>query len=249
MKTFVTTLALFALYILPAGAAEDLVSGLSQDTVEITSNYSGTDIVVFGAIEHPEDSGANDVIVVVRGPDSNVTVRKKDRVAGIWINRDQAILHDMPTYYYLASSRPLAAIAGNDTLKRYGIGLAQLEPSRIFSHHDPEPFRQALIRRKENDGLYGEAPAGVEFLSPTLFRVHVPVPANVTRGQYNAEVYLFRDGDVISVQSTPLFIDQTGLERRLYTLAHSSPLAYGLFAVAMAGIFGWLSSALFRRTN
>jgi uncharacterized protein (TIGR02186 family) len=247
MRRFALALAAAALCAVPAGAAEDLVSGLSQDTVEITSNYTGTDIVVFGAIEHLEDTGAHDVIVIVRGPDASVTVRKKDRVVGIWLNRDQATLQDMPTYYYLASTRPLAAIAPAYTLKRYGIGLTNLTPERIYSHHDPEPFRQALIRHKQQDGLYGETPAGVEFLSPTLFRVHVPVPATVTRGQYNAEVYLFRDGNVISAQSTPLFIDQTGLERRLYNLAHSSPLFYGLFAVLMAGTLGWLSSVLFRR--
>ena len=105
---------------------------------------------------------------------------------------------------------------------------------------------KAAARRQGNSQ---EAPAGVEFLSPTLFRVHVPVPATVTRGQYNAEVYLFRDGNVISAQSTPLFVDQTGMERRLYNLAHSSPLAYGLFAVLLAGALGWLSSALFRRAS
>jgi len=233
----------------PALASEDLVSGLSQDTVEITSNYTGTDIVVFGAIEHLDDTGVHDVIVVIRGPDADMTVRKKDRVVGIWLNRDQAKLQDMPTYYYLASTRPLGDIATRDTFKRYGIGLANLKPERVFSHHDPEPFRQALIRHKEQDGLYGEAPAAVEFLSPALFRVHVPVPATVTRGQYNAEVYLFRDGNVISAQSTPLFIDQTGLERRLYNLAHESPLLYGLSAVLMAAMLGWLSSVVFRRAS
>ncbi|HTP78582.1 MAG TPA: TIGR02186 family protein [Rhizomicrobium sp.] len=249
MRRLYLIAAVLALCAIPAFAAEDLVSGLSQDTVEITSNYTGTDIVVFGAIEHLEDTGLNDVIVIVRGPDASVTVRKKDRVAGIWLNRDQATLQDMPTYYYLASTRPLTAIAAAYTLKRYGIGLSNLAPTRIFAHHDPEPFRQALIRHKQQDGLYGETPTGVEFLSPTLFRVHVPVPATVTRGQYNAEVYLFRDGNVVSAQSTPLFIDQTGLERRLFNLAHSSPLAYGLFAVLMAGTLGWLSSVIFRRAS
>ena len=155
----------------------------------------------------------------------------------------------MPSYYYLASTRPLAAISTRDTLQRYGIGLQSLTPEKIISHHNPEPFRQALIRHKVQDGLYGETPVGVEFLSPTLFRVHVPVPATVPRGQYNAEVYLFRDGSVISVQSTPLFIDQTGLERRLYNFAHSSPLSYGVSAVLMAMFLGWMSSAIFRRTS
>ena len=238
-----------ALVVLPANAAEDLVSGLSQDTVEITSNYTGTDIVVFGAIEHPEESGTNDVVVIVRGPDADMTMRKKDRVGLIWLNRDTAKLQGMPSYYYLASTRPLAAIAPRDTLQRYGIGLANLVPEKIVSHHDPEPFRLALIRHQQQTGLYGETPIGVEFLSPTLFRVHVPVPATVPRGQYNAEVYLFRDGNVISAQSTPLFIDQTGLERRLYNFAHSSPWSYGLSTVLMATFLGWLSSVLFRRNN
>jgi uncharacterized protein (TIGR02186 family) len=89
----------------------------------------------------------------------------------------------------------------------------------------------------------------VEFLSPTLFRARVPVPASVPRGQYNAEVYLFRDGTVISAQSTPLFIDQTGLERRLYNFAHTSPLSYGLSTVLMAVLLGWVSSLIFRRSD
>jgi len=249
MRRLAPWLSFIALLVTPVSAAEELVSGLSQDTVEITSNYTGTDIVVFGAIEHLEESGNNDVVVIVRGPDASMTVRKKDRVALIWLNRDQAVLQGLPSYYFLASTRPLSAIAPRDTLERYGIGVANLTPEKITSHHDPEPFRQALVRHKEQDGLYGETSVGVEFLSPTLFRVHVPVPATVPRGQYNAEVYLFRDGNVISAQSTPLFIDQTGLERRLYNFAHASPMSYGLSTVLMAMFLGWLSSVLFRRNN
>jgi uncharacterized protein (TIGR02186 family) len=249
MMRFAAALSTLAICTVSANASEDLVSGLSQDAVEITSNYTGTDIVVFGAIEHPEDSGINDVVVIVRGPDANMTVRKKDRVVLIWLNRDQATFQDMPSYYYLASTRALSAIGARNTLQRYGIGLANLTPEKIISHHNPVPFLQALIRHKVQDGLYGETPVGVEFLSPTLFRVHVPLPATVPRGQYNAEVYLFRDGNVISAQSTPLFIDQTGLERRLYDFSHSSPLSYGVSAVLMAMILGWLSSVIFRRSN
>jgi len=233
----------------PAAATEDLVSGLSQDTVEITSNYTGTDIVVFGAIERPEDTGVNDVVVVVRGPGANMTVREKQWVAGIWINRDQAKLLSMPTYYFLASTRPVESIAPAFTLERYAIGLANVVPANIVSHHDPEPFRLALIRHKQTEGLYGEDPAGVIFNSPTLFRARVPIPATVSRGLYNVEVYLFRDGTIISAQSTPLFIDQTGLERRLFNFAHDEPFWYGVVTVLMASLLGWLSSVLFRRNE
>jgi uncharacterized protein (TIGR02186 family) len=233
-------------------SAEQLVSGISQDLIQITSTYKGSDIVVFGAIEGQpagEPRTPRDIVVVVRGPDSDITVRRRDRVAGVWINHDAAKLSGMPAYYFLASSRPLKTIAPQNALTHYNIGLQNLQPDTVHSHHDYEPFRQAALRHLEKDRLYTETAGGVEFLSETLFRAHVPVPAGVARGQYKVEVYLFRNGEVQSAQSTPLFIDQTGLERRLYNFAHNQPFGYGLAAVVMAVIMGWISSLLFRRPD
>ncbi|HWC62206.1 MAG TPA: TIGR02186 family protein [Rhizomicrobium sp.] len=241
---------LLALLFLPgpaAAAEENLVSGVSQDVIQITSNYTGSDIVVFGDVEQQQGAEGRDIVVVVRGPDTVITVRRRDRVAGIWINHDAASFSGMPSFYYLASTRPLGQIAPAATLSRYGIGVSGLEPSAVHAHHDVEPFRQAALRLMAAEGLYRESPGGVEFLSDTLFRAHVPVPAGVSVGQYDVEVYLLRGGDVVSAQSTPLFIDQTGLERRLFNWAHNQPFAYGLGAVAMALIMGWISSVLFRR--
>lgn len=246
MKRFLGAVAALFLVVAPA-RAEDLVSGVSQDVIEITSNYTGSDIVVFGAIERPADNGTRDVVVVVRGPDTNITVRKKDRVAGLWINRDQATLNGMPSYYFIASTRPVAQIASNYTLKNFGLGLANLEPSYYHSHHPVEPFRAALVRHMQRDALYTETSTDVEFLSETLFRVRVPVPASVPRGKYDVDVYLFRNGNAVSAQTTPLFVDQTGLERRLFNFAHSEPFIYGVSTVLVAGLLGWLSSLLFRQ--
>jgi uncharacterized protein (TIGR02186 family) len=239
-------LALILLFSVPAHA-EDLVSGISQDIIQITSNYTGTDIVVFGAIEGVQNTQGRDIVVVVRGPDQPMTVRRRDRLAAVWVNRDAAHFEGLPAYYYLASTRPLAQLASHDTLARYGIGLQALEPSQVGSHHDPEPFRQAAIRHLEQEKLYTESPGSIDFLSETLFRTRVPVPAGVVRGQYNVEVYLLRGGQVISAQSTPLFVDASGLERRLFNLAHDAPLIYGLACVFMAMLLGWISSVLFRR--
>jgi len=241
-----TLLALLLLLALPA-RAEDLVSGLSQDTIQITSNYTGTDIVVFGAIEQPQNTQGRNIVVVVRGPDEPMTVRRRDRIAGVWVNSDAARFEGLPAYYYLASTEPVARIAPAAALARYGIGLQALRPSAIGSHHDPEPFRQAAIRYHQRTGLYTESPGSIDFLSESLFRTRVPVPAGVSRGQYNVEVYLFRDGEVVSAQSTPLFVDASGLERRLFNMAHDAPFSYGLACVFMAMLLGWVSSVLFRR--
>ncbi|HET7086273.1 MAG TPA: TIGR02186 family protein [Rhizomicrobium sp.] len=241
-------LALLLLLGAPA-RAEDLVSGISQDIIQITSNYTGTNIVVFGAVERAANIQGRDIVVVVRGPDEPITVRRRDRIAGVWVNSDAARFEGLPAYYYLASTEPVARIAPPAALARYGIGLQALKPSLIGSHHDPEPFRQAAIRHLQRSGFYTESPGSIDFLSESLFRTRVPVPAGVTRGQYNVEVYLFRDGEVVSAQSTPLFVDASGLERRLFNLAHNAPLSYGVTCVLMAMLLGWISSVLFRRPD
>ena len=244
----------FALLVLltiasPVLGAENLVSGLSQDTIQITSSYTGADIVVFGAVERPVADAKPDIVVVVRGPDTDIRVRRKDRVAGIWINRNRVVLRGMPSYYLAASTKPLSKIADDATLRQYGLGLAALSPRATRGRHDPEPFRQALIRHHEKAGLYVQHEGSVQFLSGTLFRVRVPLPASAPRGKYTATVYLLRGGQVIDARSSNLSIDQTGLERRVFDFSQADPLAYGLSTVFMAVLFGWLSSLAFRRSE
>jgi uncharacterized protein (TIGR02186 family) len=247
--------ALVALFVPAPAGADDLVSGLSQDQIQITSSYTGSDLVVFGAIEQSTDSGdytdagKRDVVVVVRGPDAKMDVRRKQRIAGIWINNREITLSEMPAYYYVASTQPLAKIAPPNMLGRYQIGFDNVKPERASTHSSSkaERARQAVVRERARAQLFAEAPNGVEFLGYSLFRVHVPVPAVAPRGQYTAEVYLFKNGVVMSAQSTPLFVDQIGLERNLFNFAHNEPLAYGLATVLMAVMLGYLSSLIFRQ--
>lgn len=246
------------LLILCAGAAraDDLVSGLSQDQIQITSNYTGSDLLVFGAIEPDTESdamaaaGKRNIVVIIRGPDTVMDVRRKQRYAGIWINDRKVTLTGMPGYYFVASTGPLGTIASEGTLERYQIGLDNVAPRTASARKIStiEQFRQAVVRERMRAHVYAFAPQGVEFLSKSLFRVHVPVPADAPRGQYTAEVYLFRDGEVISAQSTPFFVNQIGIERQLFNLAHDQPLAYGLAAVLMAVLLGWVSSFTFRQS-
>ena len=233
-----------------AAQAQDLVSGISQDQVLINSSYAGTSIVVFGAVQGADNTPVtqNDIVVIVRGPNGDMTVRRKARIAGIWINRDQMKIYGMPGYYFIASSRALDKIAPRETLARYQIGLANLTPERMGTHvrAKGEPFRLAAIAEHVRDGLYQQTES-VEQLSYSLFRVQVPLPATVPRGQYTVEAYLFRDGTVTSAQSTPLYVDQQGLERRLYRFAHANAFIYGVSTVFMAMLLGWLSSFLVRQ--
>jgi len=242
MKAALLALLLFAA---PAVAEENLTSMLSQDYLQISSNFNGSEITVFGAVENPSEHGVGAVVVVVRGPDTLMTVRRKDRIAGMWINSARAKLW-LPSYYFIASSAPLPEIANGDTLSRYELGLTNLRADMVASDGVAAPYQAALVRAEQRAGLYRENPAGVE-MQNTAFRVHVPIPAAVPRGSYNVEVYLFRDGNVVAAQSTPFYVDQSGFERRLFEFAHNKPLYYGLATVLMGILLGWGSTFFFRR--
>ena len=229
----------------------DLVSGLSTDLIQITSNFTGADIVLFGAIEPVDElgpSGNQDLVVVIRGPALDMTVRRKERILGIWVNREQVPFTGLPGYYFLASTRPLDDIASVPTQERFRLGTANLQyaTSQAIPREEVDAFRAAAIRDRKREGLYWESPTGIEFLSRTLFRARIPVPASVPPGLYNAEVYLFQGGTVVSAQSSPLFIDKTGFERRLYDFAYQRSLAYGIASVLMAVVLGWGASVAFR---
>jgi uncharacterized protein (TIGR02186 family) len=233
----------------PAAAADDesVTAGLSQDVIEITSTFSGADLTIFGAIENSSPGETPDIVVELRGPEALMTVRRKDRIAGLWINDASARLSGMSSFYFLAANRPLTEIASPAARKALGLGLDNLTPARFRSSGALEPYRQAVLRIGGRQQLYTENPAGVDMLSRTLFRVHVALPAVAPRGQYSVQVYLFRDGKVMSAQSTPLFVDQTGFERDVYGFAHNRPFAYGLLTVLMAAGLGWLSALAFRK--
>ncbi|MFZ3034013.1 MAG: TIGR02186 family protein [Parvibaculum sp.] len=254
------TLALFVGSLLPASAAQ-LVTDLSEHQVRIRSNFTGTQILLFGAIEvntANERALDRDVVVVVTGPTRPVTVRRKTKVAGIWLNHDALTFPKVPGYYAVASSRPLEVTAETAMLQREQIGIDNIDfgapvaqgvdgSIEIMSPAEERDFEKALIRNKRRENLYISDPGGIIFLGQTLFRATVDIPANVPVGLYTATVFLFHDGQVVDAISSPLYIDKSGLERFLYRFAHNDALLYGLIAVIGAAFAGWLGSAILRQ--
>jgi uncharacterized protein (TIGR02186 family) len=222
-----------------AAGADYLVADLSKRRIDITLGFAGAEVLLFGATD-----GGGDVIVVVRGPDQQAVVRHKDRVAGIWINREWMRFDNAPAFYFVATSRPLEAIASEATLSGVGVGLENIgmTPASSSDGGDAAAFRAALIHAKEREGLYGTGPGQVAFIGGRLFRTTVSFPATVETGAYTVEVLLVRNGQVESAQRWPLFITKVGLSAAVFDHAHDRPAVYGLVAVLIAVMAGWLGA-------
>lgn len=243
-RLIVFFLAVAALVATPARAADPLVADLSKHLVAITTGFAGTDVLLFGAVD-----GEGEVVVVVRGPAKDEIVRRKDRQAGIWINSGSARVDNAPSFYRVASTRPLAEIAPDSVLDRHQIGLDHLDlaiDSRD-SVADIATYRDALVRLKQKKGLYGEKVEQIGFMSHRLFRTEIHFPANVPVGTYLVEVYLMAGGDVVSAQTTPLVISKIGVGADLYDFAHQQAAAYGLIAIALAAAAGWVAAVAFKK--
>jgi hypothetical protein len=293
MRTAAFLAAAFATLLPASVRAQQIVSALSESVISINTNFKGTELTVFGAVTSPSRSRfpEQDIVVVIRGPTEAVSVHRKERVAGMWINKDALRFESVPGFYALASTRSLDNIGAHKAYAAHGIGYDALR----FREHDKDnkeakkdeeeeeeeekekgnkgnkggkgdkggkgnkeneedkaraaellEYRNAILRLREREGLFRQQENALDFIDRILFRAKFNLPASVPAGIYQVEVYLFKDGKLLSNQTSPLYIDQYGLERFLHRLAREQPFLYGLLAVILALSAGLGIASLFR---
>lgn len=240
-------LALLA-FVVPAplspARAEPLVADLSSHLIAITTGFTGADVLVFGATD-----GEGDVAVIVRGPEREEIVRRKERMGGIWIHGQSFRFRRVPAFYTVATSKPLNELAAPPVLARHQIGLENLRLDTGGRESDPDykTFTEALIRLKQSEQLFPTRPGNVQFLGNQLFRASISFPANVPVGTYLVEVFLLRNGEVVGAQSAPLVISKIGLGADIFLFAHRDAPIYGAIAILMALVAGSSAAYLFRK--
>ena len=241
-------LALLLLLLPLRGLAQEvpLVAALSRTDIEVTTGFTGASLVVFGSTEQPIGPGADEVLVIARGPTRPVVVRRKVSVAGlIWVNGPSARFADVPGYYVISGSRPAWQILPEEERQRNALGLDSL-PLTSTGARSPA-FRAALLELERNSGLWLEDSEPVEIEGSRLFYVRLPLPAAVPTGDYRVEVLLVRSRRIVARQELAFQVDRVGAADRIATVAQAQPLLYGLACIIAAVLAGWLGSVLFRR--
>lgn len=240
-----------ALWASAPALAENVVLGLSQDKVSITTNFDGSDILIFGAVKReaaiPEGPPIQ-VIVTVAGPSTPLTVRRKEKRLGIWVNTDSVEVDRAPSFYAVQTSGPLREVLKDTEDLRHKISVPRAirsvgAPSNI---QDAASFTEALIRIRSAADVYQLREGDVIVSEQTLFRTAVRLPAALTEGDYATRIFLTRDGNVISSYETTIDVQKVGMERWLFELSRGQPLLYGIMSIAIAIAAGWAASAVFR---
>ncbi|UWQ92211.1 TIGR02186 family protein [Aliisedimentitalea scapharcae] len=234
-----------------ASAQEEVVLGLSQDRVAITATFDGSEILIFGAVKRETpipDGPPLEVVVTVSGPAHPVTVRRKEKKLGIWVNVDSVLVDSAPSFYAVATSAPFKQVLTDTEDLRYRVSIERAIRSVGAAMHirGAQDFADAVVRIRADRGLYSVRENTVAVDQQTLFRTAIDMPADLTEGDYSARIYLTREGQVVSQYETVIDVRKVGLERILFNMSREQPFWYGLMSLAIAIAAGWGASAAFR---
>ena len=229
-----------------------LVPDISARNVEIRYSFNGAQLLLFGAVVYPGGRAPDhpvDIAVVLRGPVQPILVREKQKIAGIWMNADSNRFRSAPSFYSVASSRPISELLDERTAAIYELGLhdLQLSPGGGALPEKEQRFEAGLLDLRSRAGLYAESPHGVEITDGILYRAVITIPSQVPVGTYTAETFLIDHGKVIAAATRDIQINKSGFERYVALAARRHEGLYGLAAVALSLGLGWAAAAAFRR--
>lgn len=244
--------ALILLGTLTGAAPPRLISDVAPERIDIEYSFAGAELLIYGAIQYPggrTPRNAPELAIVLRGPPEAITLRQKEKMLGIWVNRRAVRYETAPSFYSIASSAPIAELLDERTAAIYELGLSHLQLSPASSNPPDEIrlFERGLIDLRRRARLYQENPRGIELTENILYRARIPIPSDVPVGTYTAEIYLIRDGAIEATTSRDIAIDKSGFERSIYLAAQRHSALYGALAVLLALVMGWLAGFIVRR--
>lgn len=228
-----------------------LVPEVSQHDVQVRQGFTGTELLLFGAVLDPRGRAGQgyDIVVVLKGPTEPIRLREKERFAGVWVNSQSSDFRSVPSYFAVASSQPIEQIVDNKTaaIYEFGTGYIQLSPSGNINPEDDRRFARGLVDLKQRQGLYKEDMDGVQIKQGVLYQARISLPSNVTTGTYTAETFAVTEGRVIASAESRVEVRKVGLEREVENFSQNFGLLYGALAVMLSVLMGWGAGRLFAR--
>ena len=239
--------------------ASSLVIGSDENEILIDANFSGKDLLVFGAFyadpSQPREK-KGDILIEVVGPKEDIVLRKKESFFGFWLNAKSVKFKDVPSFYYLSSTTQLKdrffeknsiGLLETGQLPEVNWSLITTDWGSVSSDDEKKEFYDALLRNKSYDNVFKQTSEEIEILDGNLFKTNIPIPNTVPVGVYDVNLYLILNNEISKDYSYNFTVKRIGIESLIYNFANSFPLIYGFTSLIIALIIGWISADLFRR--
>ena len=226
--------------------SEQIVLGLSQD--EVAKQLILMVLKFFYLVQYSETLLNRTAKWGLAGPSKPIAVRKKEKRFGIWVNNQTVEVDAAPSFYAVATNAPFSEILLDveDLRNKISIERAIRSVGAPMHIEDSQSFTEAVIRIRKDQKLYQLLENKILVDRNTLFRTAIDMPANLTEGDYFTQIFLTRDGKIVSQFDTTIDVKKVGLERFLFNLSRQNPLIYGLMSLAIAIFAGWVASSFFR---
>ncbi len=238
---------IFCLLFSTAVQAKPIVADISGHKITIHTSFNGTELMLFGARNE-----AGDIVTIVRGPEKHAIIRKKERLYGLWVNREQRDFDYIPSFYALATSRPFEEIKKSPFFDNLGIGYESALTPKGNRHEFRETsgngaFLRAMLHHLREEQVYNSQSLPIKFIGETLFKAIIPFPDNTPGGNYTVEVYLFSDGEMVGMQTIPIQVEKVGFDAFVYNASLQYSYLYAICAIMLALFSGWIASRIFER--
>ena len=241
-RILLLAMTIFFMFTNDSNASLDI--DISEPNLEISAGFTGDALTLFGTAK-PK----GDIIIIVKGPTKDTTIRRKVDILGLWISGRSVVFKDVPQYYNVASSKPVLDIVDNAMRleKRMGINSLTFETADKETEEKTSRFTEALIQNKQLKGLYSLTPDAVEFINDSLFKTTIYMPSNVPIGDYTIETFLLQNGNIIDQETHPFQVEQVGITADIHDFALDKPFLYGLSVILAALLSSFLAILLLRR--
>ena len=246
MKYFITFFIYLCFFCNHGFSSQNLIAEFLDNQIDIDVGFTGKKLSYFGAIDTK-----GDLVIIVTGPRKKIKVFKKEKKVWFWINSNSRVFSDVPSYYFVATSRPLDQIKNDSFLKINQIGLQNLrfEGAEEIEEELRLQWRNGIIDSMKKMGNYFSINGKIDIIDERLFKTEISFPSDITEGIYIVDTLLLKNGSVIGSKRSFINVSKSGIGEKVYLFATKNGLFYGVFAVISAMLFGFLVNEAIRKIN
>ncbi|MBJ57263.1 MAG: hypothetical protein CMP24_03365 [Rickettsiales bacterium] len=244
--TFFIFFILFIFFTTDTVAKEKLFVDFFDNEISIDVGFTGAKLSFFGAIE-----GSGDVVVAVTGPRKKIKVTNKQKIMGVWVNSDTENFYDVPSFYYVASNKPLQDIDARTSFYINQIGLANLrfEGAEDLESRERDSWKRGIIDTMVKLGRYNSENGNINISKSKLFKTEFNFSSDILEGEYIVDTLLLKSGNVIGAKRSFINVSKSGLGEKIYKFSSEYSMIYGIFSVLFALIFGFTANLFMRKIN